>query len=96
MKALMMIAFVSASIYANDMDGRLDGVSPKVFVQEKGWVSTPREVALVAPPKKDAQILLDGFSYHKSEEKPTDILMEGNMVGDVVELGGSSSISFGE
>lgn len=96
MKALMMIIAITGSIYAQDMDGHSEGVSPKVFVQEKGWVSIPREVALVAPPKKDAQLILDGFSYHKSEEKPTDILMEGNMVGDVVDPSSSTIITFGE
>lgn len=94
MKALMLIAFAVSSIYAEN--DRAEGVSPKVFVQDQsGWVSTPREVAIVAPPKKDAQLLLDGFSYHKPQEKPTDILMEGVYGGDVIELGGSGTITFG-
>lgn len=97
MKALMMIIAITGSIYAQDMDGRSEGVSPKVFVQDtKGWVSAPREVVMVAPPKKDVRFVIDGFDYHRGEEKPTDILMEGNMVGDVVDPSSSTIITFGE
>jgi hypothetical protein len=82
MKALMLIAFAVGSIYAqsNDMDGRLEGVSPTVVVRDTSFsVPTERVGKITPPPEKENQFILEGFDYHSEEVKPWDILMEGNV-----------------
>lgn len=82
MKALMLILVASASIYAqsNEMDGRLEGVSPTVVVRDSSFsVPTERVGRIIPPPEKESKFLLDGFEYHQQEVKPWDILMEGNV-----------------
>lgn len=82
MKALMLIIAITGSIYAqsNDMDGRMEGVSPTVVVRDTSFaVPTERVGKITPPPEKENQFIIDGFEYHQQEVKPWDILMEGNV-----------------